>query len=166
MKTTTLLIILFVLTTHQGFTQNANSDTSVSVQLYQETREEKAKRQWAETIYFGDNGNHLHAIRYHAGFPGGEKALRKYINKNIKYPQSAIDSAIHATTFVSFVVETDGSLTDIIVFRSLGSCFDKEAIRLVKEMPKWLPAENKGKPIRERFTVPIRFSPEPIIFIE
>ncbi|MCL2682092.1 MAG: energy transducer TonB [Bacteroidales bacterium] len=93
-------------------------------------------------------------------FPGGEKARLKYLSENLKYPQSAIDSGIQGTVHVTFVIETDGVVSDVRVIRGIRGCedCDKEAIRLVEGMPSWIPGEQRGKPVRVQFNMPIRFS--------
>jgi len=91
-------------------------------------------------------------------FPGGEKARMRYLRNNIEYPQLARESGIEGTVYVTFVVEKDGSITDVRVLRGIGGGCDKEAIRVVKEMPKWKPGKQRGKPVRVQFNMPIRFT--------
>ncbi|MCF8230976.1 MAG: energy transducer TonB [Bacteroidales bacterium] len=91
-------------------------------------------------------------------FPGGEKARKRYLSNNIEYPQLARESGIEGTVYVTFVVEKDGSITDVRVLRGIGGGCDKEAIRVVKEMPKWKPGKQRGKPVRVQFNMPIRFT--------
>lgn len=91
-------------------------------------------------------------------FPGGEKARMRYLRNNIEYPQLARESGIEGTVYVTFVVEKDGSITDVRVLRGIGGGCDKEAIRVVKEMPKWEPGKQRGKPVRVQFNMPIRFT--------
>jgi len=91
------------------------------------------------------------------GFPGGEAARIKYLNNNIKYPQMARESGIQGRVFVTFVVEKDGSVTDVRVLRGIGGGCDEEAIRVIKNMPKWQPGKQRGKPVRVQFNMPILF---------
>jgi len=70
----------------------------------------------------------------------------------------ARESGIEGTVYVTFVVEKDGSITDVRVLRGIGGGCDKEAIRVVKEMPKWDPGKQRGKPVRVQFNMPIRFT--------
>lgn len=91
-------------------------------------------------------------------FPGGETAMRKYLGKNIEYPQMARESGIHGRVFVTFVVEIDGRVTDIKVQRGIGGGCDEEAIRVVKNMPRWKPGKQRGKPVRVQFNLPIKFT--------
>lgn len=91
-------------------------------------------------------------------FPGGEKARMQYLANNIDYPQLARESGIQGTVYVTFVVEKDGSVTDVRVLRGIGGGCDEEAIEVVKNMPKWKPGKQRGKPVRVQFNMPIRFT--------
>lgn len=91
-------------------------------------------------------------------FPGGEKALLKYLSKNLKFPRQEIESQTTGKVYVSFIIENNGKLSDIKVLRGLGYYFDKEAIRLVENMPNWIPGINHGKVARVQFVLPIEFS--------
>lgn len=91
------------------------------------------------------------------GFPGGEAALMEYLKNNIKYPQLARESNIQGTVFVTFVVEPNGSISNVKVLRGIGGGCDDEAIRVVKNMPSWSPGKQRGKPVRVQFNLPIRF---------
>lgn len=90
-------------------------------------------------------------------FPGGEKALLNFISENIVYPQSAKDKNISGRVFVTFVVEKDGSVSDVKLLRGIGKECDEEAMRVVKAMPKWKPGMNEGKPVRVSYALPIHF---------
>ena len=91
-------------------------------------------------------------------FPGGQQALFKYINENVKYPVIAQENGIQGRVICQFVVNKDGSIVDIEVVRSGGDpSLDKEAVRVIKSMPKWKPGKQRGKPVRVKFTVPINF---------
>ncbi|MCD4789197.1 MAG: energy transducer TonB [Bacteroidales bacterium] len=90
-------------------------------------------------------------------FPGGDVARIKYLNENIKYPQMARESGIQGRVFVTFVVEKDGRVTDVKIMRGIGGGCDEEAIRVIKNMPKWVPGKQRGKPVRVQFNMPILF---------
>ena len=92
------------------------------------------------------------------GYPGGEEARMKFLRDNIKYPQMAKESGIQGTVYVTFVVERDGSVTDVRVLRGIGGGCDDEAIRVVKLMPRWNPGKQRGKAVRVQFNVPIKFT--------
>ena len=90
-------------------------------------------------------------------FPGGVAKLQEYLVKNIKYPQMARETGIQGRVFVSFVVEPDGSVSNVAVMRSLGGGCDEEAMRVVKSMPKWKPGKQRGKPVRVSYILPVNF---------
>ena len=90
-------------------------------------------------------------------FPGGMAKLADYLAKNIKYPQMARESGIQGRVFVNFVVEPDGSVSNVNVMRSLGGGCDEEAMRVVKSMPKWKAGKQRGKPVRVSYILPVNF---------
>ena len=97
-----------------------------------------------------------------AQFPGGEQACFKWLADNIKYPKDCLKEKVEGRVIVNFVVEKDGSITDVKAMKSPHSSLSKEAERVVKAMPNWKPARFKDEPIRSRFTLPMIFRlPEP-----
>lgn len=90
-------------------------------------------------------------------FPGGEKKMMEYVAKNVKYPQLAKEVGTQGRVFVSFVVEKDGSITNVTILRGIGSGCDEEAIRVVKSMPKWNPGLQCGRAVRVSCNLPINF---------
>ena len=90
-------------------------------------------------------------------FPGGEAALYKYLAEHTKYPEAAMENQIQGTVWVQFIIDKEGNVTNVKVVRSVDPYLDKEAIRVVKSMPKWKPAKQRGKPVRVIFQVPIKF---------
>lgn len=93
-----------------------------------------------------------------ASFPGGAAALQKWIGENVQYPQTSIEMNEQGKVYLSFVVEPDGSITNIAVERGVSNDLDKEAKRVVRKMPKWAPGEAKGKKVRTRCRLPINFT--------
>lgn len=93
-------------------------------------------------------------------FPGGELEMMKYIQKNVQYPQVEKEAGISGTCYVTFVVEKDGSITDVKVLRGVsgGPGCDKEAIRVVKSMPSWKAGKQNGREVRVQFNLPIKFT--------
>lgn len=91
-------------------------------------------------------------------FQGGEAALMKYLAAHIQYPEMAKENNIQGTVFISFVVEPNGNIDRVKVIRGIGGGCDLEAIRVVKNMPKWVPGKQRGKPVRVAFTLPVRFA--------
>ena len=90
-------------------------------------------------------------------FPGGTTALMKFLGDNIKYPIIAQENGIQGRVITNFVVERDGSISDVQVVRGQDPSLDKEAVRVIKTMPKWTPGQQRGKPVRVRFTLPVVF---------
>ncbi len=91
-------------------------------------------------------------------FPGGQQALFKYLAENVKYPVIAQENGIQGRVICQFVVNKDGSIVDVQAVRSSGEpSLDKEAIRVIKSMPKWKPGKQRGKPVRVKYTVPVNF---------
>ena len=91
-------------------------------------------------------------------FPGGMPAMIDFLQANLKYPEDAIKQNVGGRVLVMFVVEPDGSLSNVEVARKVFPSLDAEAIRVVKTMPKWKPGKEKGKPVRVNFTLPVVFS--------
>ena len=91
-------------------------------------------------------------------FPGGAQALFKYLSENVKYPVIAQENGIQGKVFCQFTVNKDGSIVDVEVVRSAGDpSLDKEAVRVIKSMPKWNPGKQSNKPVRVKYTVPVNF---------
>lgn len=90
-------------------------------------------------------------------FPGGMGALMKYLGKNINYPTIAQENGTQGRVIVQFVVNKDGSIVDPRVVRSVDPYLDKEALRVIKSMPKWKPGQQLGKKVRVKYTVPVTF---------
>ncbi len=93
-------------------------------------------------------------------FSGGMAALGQYLQKNLRYPAAAQRANISGRVFVSFVVNTDGSIQDVQVLKGLGFGTDEEAKRVVQAMPKWRPGKQSGRPVRVKFNLPINFTLE------
>ena len=90
-------------------------------------------------------------------FPGGQGALFEWLSKNIKYPVVAEENGVQGRVIVTFVVERNGSITDVQVAKSVDPSLDKEAVRVVKAMPHWIPGKQNGSAVRVKFTVPVTF---------
>lgn len=91
-------------------------------------------------------------------FPGGHSALMAFLNKQIRYPQLAVDYGLYGRVFVQFVVSKNGEITNIKVVKGVHDSLDNEAIRVVKKMPKWIPGEQRGKKVAVQFSLPISFT--------
>lgn len=90
-------------------------------------------------------------------FPGGDSAMMEFLRKNLKYPKKAIKNNIQGRILMSFVVAKDGSITNVKIQKEAHPLLNKEAMRIVKKMPKWKPGKKNGKVVRVRFTLPITF---------
>jgi periplasmic protein TonB len=97
------------------------------------------------------------AVEQMPDFPGGIEALYSYLGKNIRFPQSAIENGISGRVFLQFVVERDGSVSNVKVMRSLDKDCDAEAVRVVKRLPKFIPGKQNGKPVRVYYSLPVNF---------
>ena len=91
-------------------------------------------------------------------FPGGTGELYKYLGKSIKYPPLAKESGIQGRVFVNFVVEPNGSISNVKILRGIGGGCDEEAVRVVKDMPSWKPGKQRGKAVRVSYNLPIKFT--------
>jgi len=126
----------------------ADQDTEVEEYIPIEVEEEESAEE--QQIFM--------VVESMPAFPGGETELHRYLAENIKYPQMAKESGIQGRVFVTFVVERDGKVTDVKVLRGIGGGCDEEAIRVVKNMPKWTPGKQRGKPVRVQFNLPVKFT--------
>ena len=99
-----------------------------------------------------EESNQVHVVvEKKAEFPGGNKKLMEYLRENIKYPEQALAKSIVGRVFVKFTIKKDGSIDDIKVIRSADPLLDEEAIRVVKNMPNWIPAQMRGKDVRSTY---------------
>lgn len=90
-------------------------------------------------------------------FPGGDAALMEYLNNNISYPAIAVDMNIQGKVTCSFVVGKDGSIQDVRVERSVDGSLDKEAVRVIKSMPRWIPGRQGGNAVKVKYYLPVSF---------
>ena len=90
-------------------------------------------------------------------FPGGPKECMKFLSNNIKYPQISQENGVQGRVIIQFVVNADGTIVDPVVVRGVDPYLDKEALRVIKLMPKWKPGKQRGKAVRVRYTQPVLF---------
>lgn len=90
-------------------------------------------------------------------YPGGDGALMGYLHDNIKYPTVAAENGVQGRVVVGFVVERDGSITDVKILRGVDPSLDREAMRVVKSMPRWNPGKQNGSAVRVKYQVPVSF---------
>jgi protein TonB len=106
----------------------------------------------------GDGDKIFNAVEINPTFPGGEEAFGKFLRDHIRYPAVAKENNTQGRVFIQFVVERDGSLTDLKILRDPGSGLGDEAMRVLKISPHWKPGIQNGKPVRVQYTVPVNFS--------
>ena len=123
-----------------------NSDNGEVLKVTQRVADEPVKPEPAPDV-----------VEVMPSFPGGQSALMQYLNSNIKYPVVAQENGVQGRVVVSFVVEKDGSITDVRVVRSVDPSLDREAMRVVKSMPHWIPGKQNGSAVRVKYNVPVSF---------
>ena len=96
-------------------------------------------------------------VEHYPSFPGGQQALLDFLRQNVNYPEQAKKDSIEGRVVVGFVIDTDGSITDQKIVRSVHPLLDAEALRVVKLMPKWEPGSENGTPVKVKYNLPISF---------
>jgi TonB family protein len=97
------------------------------------------------------------AVEQQAEFPGGPRAFGAFLQKNLRYPSAAQRANVGGKVYVQFVVNTDGTIQDVQILKSVGFGCDEEAMRVIKAVPRWTPGKQSGRAVRSRFTQPITF---------
>ncbi len=126
---------------------DTRQEQEVSTQV--EAAEERIKAYEEEVIFT--------VVEEPPRFSGGESARQHYFGNNLRYPEEARREGIQGTVFVSFVVEKDGSISNVKVLRGIGGGCDEEAVRVAEMMPRWEPGHQRGEPVRVQFSMPVRF---------
>ena len=146
--------------TYSGGTVLVSAATIVSYESDAEYIEEVAIVFHEDEIELLEESDGFHVDYFETApeFPGGNAAVMKYIKDNMVYPMKATENGIQGRVIISFYIETDGSISEVTVERSIDPLLDAEAIRIIKSMPKWKPGMQQGKLIRAKYTVPIKFS--------
>ena len=101
--------------------------------------------------------NAFNVVEQMPQFPGGDVELMKFLSENIKYPEAASKAGTQGRVVAQFIVEADGSITNVKVLKNVSDEIDAEAVRVIKAMPKWKPGMQKGQPVRVKYTIPITF---------
>lgn len=125
---------------------DVEADQDTEVAIVEMTEEEEVEEE--EVFYIVENMPE---------FPGGDVALRTYIAQNVKYPEIAKENGLSGKVFVQFVINQKGEVQDVKIARGVDPALDKEAIRVVQNLPKWKPGSQRGKPVKVSYTVPINF---------
>jgi periplasmic protein TonB len=90
-------------------------------------------------------------------FPGGNEAIATYLAKNLNYPNAAHDAKIEGTVYASFIIEKDGTVSNVKIIRGIHPDCDAEVIRVISDMPRWNPGKQRGQPVRVQFNLPVKF---------
>jgi len=151
---TIMLIFAFSVTASKSVTAQSSSSKAKSVK--QEKKEkplisvsEAEKGQKEEEIFL--------VVEKQPKYPGGESARKKFFEENLKYPKQSKEKGIQGKVYVAFVVEKDGSITNVKMLRGIDPLLDNEALRVVRSMPKWEPGTQRGQNVRVQFNMPIKF---------
>ena len=127
----------------------STEDTKEAVEIKQVEFEEEEEEEEIEQIFL--------VVEEQPEFPGGMAKLMKYFSDNVRYPVVAAENGIQGRVICQFTVWRDGSIRDIVVLRGVDKSLDKEAVRLIENMPKWKPGKQRGKEVSCKFTVPVAF---------
>ena len=138
-------------TARGGVTQEGSDDADKfkAVQEQVVVKEPEPEKPKEEEIFV--------AVEQHAEFPGGQTALMKWLSNNVRYPESAQQNDIQGRVVVRFVVEKDGSIGAATIVKGVDKDLDREALRVVKKMPRWQPGKNNGVAVRSYFNLPVVF---------
>ncbi len=136
-----------------------NQDTSALV-LYIDTTETKSKdtSKYEIKIIKNEKSSVLTFVEIMPEYDGGEDKLYEFLGNNLKFPKDAIKNKITGTVIVNFIIEKDGSVSNVRILRDIGGGCGEEAARVVRAMPKWIPGKQSGKPVRVFFNLPIKFT--------
>ena len=127
----------------------STEDTKEAVEIKQVVIEEEEEEEDIEEVFL--------VVEEQPEFPGGMAKLMKYFSDNVRYPVVAAENGIQGRVICQFTVWRDGSIRDIVVLRGVDKSLDKEAVRLIENMPKWKPGKQRGKEVSCKFTVPVSF---------
>lgn len=136
--------------------------TEMNTILYKENKEFAAKINSLQNGNTNDENTEIideiyTEVEVMPNFPGGQARMLSFIGKKVRYPAIAKENNIQGKVYVQFVINKDGSISDAQVLRGIGGGCDEEALRAVNAMPNWIPGEQRGKPVRTRFVLPVNF---------
>jgi len=162
-----LLLILLCMITARSFSSSMEKfvpeklTITPALSLNDPVIQDKAKQESQIKYKDAITGKEVYTVvEKQPAFPGGQDGYRKFLVENIKYPEEAMKKAVTGTVYITFIVEKDGSVTNVKVLRGIGAGCDEEAVRVVKMMPNWIPGEEKGKPVAVQYNLPIKFALE------
>lgn len=133
--------------TNEVKVENTEADANTQIQAKVEVQQEEENE---EVVNF-------YVIEEKPEFPGGEAAMFQWISKTVKYPEIAKENGVQGKVFVQFVIGKEGKVTDVQVVRGVDPSLDKEAIRVIQNMPAWKPGKQRGKAVKVSFQLPINF---------
>ena len=128
---------------------DAEADENTQVEVSPVKQEEEAEIQEKEIFQVVEDA---------PSFPGGDGERMRFLQQNIRYPLPARESGIQGIVYVTFVVERNGEVTEVKILRGIGGGCNEEALRVVRNMPRWEPGKQRGKPVRVQFNMPIKFA--------
>lgn len=134
---------------NQEGSDDADKFKAVQEQVVVKEPEPEVKKHVEEQIFV--------AVEQPAEFPGGQAALMRWLSNNMRYPEAAQQNDIQGRVIVKFVVEKDGSIGNVQIAKGVDKDLDREALRVVKKMPKWQPGKNNGQAVRSYFNLPVTF---------
>lgn len=140
----TLILILIMLTSLWSFSQNHSSNDSV------------VDKRYKEVLAIKSQGGFL-LVDSWAKYPNGEKGIKELIYNNLKYPEEAVKNKIEGVVTIRYVVQTDGTVDEIEVVKSVDPLLDKEAVRVIGLMEKWKPSIQREEPVKTAYNQDIRF---------
>lgn len=133
--------------------QQMISDSNYVVYDFCEGAENALPLPQIKKLGVADDDRIYEVVEHMPSFPGGADSLSTYINSHFKYPKEGI--CFSGRIYVQFIVEKDGSISDVRVLRPIEPCYDKEVVRMVKSMPKWIPGKQNGIPVRVKYVLPV-----------
>lgn len=136
-----------------SFNVEGGSDKGATLKVEQQLKEEKVEEKPKEDL----SRKVFDVVEKMPSYPGGNAALQRWLSSNITYPAAAAENGVEGRVIVAFVVETDGSVSDVRIARGVDPSLDREALSVVKRMPKWIPGMQNGSPVRVKFNVPVTF---------
>jgi TonB family protein len=139
-----------------GFTSSENRQDEMS--LFYGNPNQEGEIIWEEASRTDEISNSFFTIvEEMPQFPGGDSKRFNFFSQNLQYPQLAVENGIEGTVYVSFVVRSDGEITDVKILRGIGGGCDEEALRVISTMPRWIPGKQNGKRVAVLYTMPICF---------
>lgn len=157
MKLTRLLIVIAVAIVTALGASAQEKGTGALLQLKPENPDQPVVGKPTEPEKSVDNSQVFSTPEMPPAFPGGQAGLMKFLSSHVQYPAEAAEMRIQGRVVVTFIIEKDGSISNIKVVRGVSPALDAEAVRVVKSMPRWAPGEINGKPVRVTYNLPVTF---------